>query len=76
MCGDVTLLALAGDILNAKHDKWQKCLDVDLTAVMVGTRLAVHCMQAKRNPGTPTYIVKRSLDGCAHVQLIFGSACC
>lgn len=40
-----------GDIFNAQHHKWQKTLDVDLTAVMVGTRLAVQCMQAKRNPG-------------------------
>ena len=59
MCGQAMLLALAGDILNAKHDKWQKCLDVDLTAVMVGTRLAVHCMQVKKNPGMHTYKVKR-----------------
>ncbi|KAA6421915.1 MAG: zinc-binding alcohol dehydrogenase domain-containing 2-like [Trebouxia sp. A1-2] len=40
-----------GDIFNPQHDKWQKTLDVDLTAVMVGTRLAVQCMQAKKNPG-------------------------
>ena len=42
---------LSGNIFNAQHHKWQKTLDVDLTAVMVGTRLAVQCMRAKRNPG-------------------------
>lgn len=41
----------SGDILNEQHKSWQKTLDVDLTAVMVGTRLAVQCMQAKKNPG-------------------------
>ena len=47
----VQVVMPAGDILNSQHHKWQKCLDVDLTAVMVGTRLAVHCMEAKKNPG-------------------------
>ena len=35
---------VAGDILNAQDKNWQIALDVDLTAVMVGTRLATQCM--------------------------------
>lgn len=35
---------VSGDILNAQDKNWQKALDVDLTAVMVGTRLATQCM--------------------------------
>lgn len=35
---------MSGDILNAQDKNWQKALDVDLTAVMVGTRLATQCM--------------------------------
>ena len=34
----------SGDILNAQDKNWQKALDIDLTAVMVGTRLAAQCM--------------------------------
>ena len=37
-------LNATGDILNAQDKKWQKALDVDLTAVMAGTRLATQCM--------------------------------
>ncbi|KAL3154502.1 hypothetical protein ABBQ32_013964 [Trebouxia sp. C0010 RCD-2024] len=35
-----------GDILNAQDKNWQKALDVDLTAVMVGTRLATKSMSS------------------------------
>ncbi len=55
---------LSGDIFNAQHHKWQKTLDVDLTAVMVGTRLAVHCMQAKKNPGEHCGFQKLSSCHC------------
>lgn len=37
---------IAGDILNAQDKNWQKALDVDLTAVMVGTRLATKSMSS------------------------------
>lgn len=37
---------ISGDILNAQDKNWQKALDVDLTAVMVGTRLATQCMSS------------------------------
>ena len=41
----MTLLThVSGDILNAQDKNWQKTLDVDLTAVMEGTRLATQCM--------------------------------
>ena len=56
---------LSGDIFNAQHHKWQKTLDVDLTAVMVGTRLAVQCMQAKKNPGEHCSFQNLSSCHCA-----------
>ena len=52
------LSGAAGSFLNSDDMNWQKTLDVDLRAVIVGAQMAARHMLAKQTKGEP--------DICAH----------